>query len=171
MPLTIIRNDITTMKVDAIVNASNTSLQAGGGVSGAIFSAAGKEKLQQACNAYAPIKTGEAVITKGYALPAKHIIHTAGPVYKDGNHDEATLLRSCYVNALNLAKKHACTSIAFPLISSGIYGYPKDEALAAATSAATIMARCAFPLVTACRRVPANPVTVTVRARQHNTPP
>ena len=133
MPLTIIRNDITKMKIDAIVNAANTSLQAGGGVCGAIFNAAGADRLQQACNKLAPIQTGEAVITKGYALPAKYIIHAAGPVYHDGNRGEATLLRSCYRNALELAGKHKCASIAFPLISSGIYGYPKEEALKIAT--------------------------------------
>ena len=133
MPLTIVRNDITKMRVDAIVNAANTSLQAGGGVCGAIFAAAGVDRLQRACNDLAPIQTGEAVITKGYALPAKHIIHAAGPVYRDGNSNEEALLRSCYRNALELARKHKCESVAFPLISSGIYGYPKTEALNVAT--------------------------------------
>jgi len=123
------------MNTDAIVNAANTSLKSGGGVCGAIFSAAGADKLQKACDKLAPIKTGEAVITKGFSLPAKHIIHAAGPVYRDGNQGEAAQLRSCYKNALNLAKKHKCNSIAFPLISSGIYGYPKAEALAVATNA------------------------------------
>ena len=135
MPLTIIRNDITKMNVDAIVNAANTNLQAGGGVCGAIFSAAGVDRLQRACDKLAPIQTGDAVITKGFSLPAKYIIHAAGPVYRDGKHNEEDLLRSCYRNALGLAKKHGCDSIAFPLISSGIYGYPKDEALSVATSA------------------------------------
>jgi len=135
MPLTLIRNDITLMAVDAIVNAANTALQAGGGVCGAIFRAAGADRLQAACNRLAPIETGGAVITKGFALPAKYIIHTAGPVYCGGDHGEEALLRSCYKNALGLAKKHGCKSVAFPLISSGIYGYPKDEALSVATGA------------------------------------
>ena len=95
MPVTIIRNDITKLHVDAIVNAANTSLRMGGGVCGAIFSAAGEEKLQNACDQLAPIKTGEAVITKGFKLPAKFIIHAAGPVYRDGKHNEEQLRRSC----------------------------------------------------------------------------
>jgi len=135
MPLTIVRNDITKMQVDAIVNAANTALQMGGGVCGAIFKAAGAKKLQAACDPLAPIQTGGAVITPGFNLPAKYVIHTAGPVYHDGKHDEEALLRSCYTNSLDLAQKNGCKSIAFPLISSGIYGYPKDEALAVATSA------------------------------------
>ncbi|MDD4803328.1 MAG: macro domain-containing protein [Syntrophomonas sp.] len=135
MPFEIIRNDITQMRVDAIVNAANTALKMGGGVCGAIFKAAGADKLQAACNIIGPIKTGEAVITGGFELPAKYIIHTAGPVYKDGKRGEAELLRSCYIKSLMLAQKKECESIAFPLISSGIYGYPKAEALAiAATS-------------------------------------
>ena len=134
MPLNIIRNDITKMNVDAIINAANTELKAGGGACGAIFNAAGVEKLTKACEKQAPIKTGEAVITKGYELPAKYIIHTAGPVYQDGNHNEEALLKSCYINSLNLARKYRCESIAFPLISSGVYGYPKEEALKVATN-------------------------------------
>ena len=135
MPLTIVRNDITKLDVDAIVNAANTQLQMSGGVCGAIFNAAGADRLQDACDKLAPIQTGEAVITKGFALSAKYIIHTAGPVYSDGNNNEEALLRLCYINALKLAKKHGCKSIAFPLISSGIYGYPKDGALSVATNA------------------------------------
>ena len=135
MPLTILRNDITKMNVDIIVNAANTKLHAGGGVCGAIFNAAGVDRLQKACDKLSPIGTGSAVITKGYALPAKYIIHTAGPVYRDGKQNEEVLLRSCYINTLELAKKCKCKSIAFPLISSGTYGYPKEEALAVATGA------------------------------------
>ncbi len=135
MPFTIIRNDITKLRVDAIVNAANTSLQMGGGVCGAIFKAAGADSLQAACNNLTPIKTGEAVITQGFNLPAKYIIHTAGPVYRDGQRDEEALLRTCYINSLELAVKYDCESIAFPLISSGIYGYPKAEALRVATDA------------------------------------
>ncbi len=129
MPFSIIPNDITKLDVDAIVNPANTSLQMGGGVCGAIFSAAGADRLQVACDSLAPIKTGEAVVTQGFDLPAKYIIHTAGPVYRDGKHGEEALLRDCYINSLNLAVEHDCESIAFPLISSGIYGYPHNEAL------------------------------------------
>jgi len=135
MPFNIIKNDITTLHVDAIVNAANTSLLMGGGVCGAIFSAAGAHALSQACDKLAPIKTGEAVITPGFNLPADYIIHTAGPIYHDGRHGEEALLHSCYVNSLQLALSHNCESIAFPLISSGIYGYPKTQALRVATSA------------------------------------
>jgi len=135
MPLSVINGDITKMRVDSIVNAANTSLSMGGGVCGAIFSAAGAGKLQEACDKLAPIKTGEAVITPGFSLTAKYVIHTAGPVYIDGKNNEENLLRSSYTNSLNLALKNGCESIAFPLISSGIYGYPKDEALSVAKSA------------------------------------
>lgn len=135
MPFEIVRNDITKMKVDAIVNAANTALQMGGGVCGAIFKAAGRNELQEACDTLGPIQTGQAVITDGFHLPAKHIIHTAGPVYQDGQQGEADLLRSCYINSLKLAQQNGCESVAFPLISSGIYGYPKDQALAVATAA------------------------------------
>jgi O-acetyl-ADP-ribose deacetylase (regulator of RNase III) len=123
------------MKVDAIVNAANTALQMGGGVCGAIFRAAGAAELQAACDKLAPIETGEAVITPGFRLPAKYIIHTAGPVYRSGHSGEAAQLRSCYLKSLELASAHRCESIAFPLISSGIYGYPKDEARLVASNA------------------------------------
>ena len=135
MPFNIIRQDITKMEVDAIVNAANTELKMGGGVSGAIFKAAGAAKLQAACDKLAPIKTGEAVISPGFDLPAKYVIHTAGPVYNKRNPEESEkLLRSAYTESLQVAIDHRCESIAFPLISSGIYGYPKDEALQVATS-------------------------------------
>ncbi|HBI74184.1 MAG TPA: hypothetical protein DDY59_13540 [Lachnospiraceae bacterium] len=136
MPFTIVRQDITKMKVDAIVNAANTDLQMGGGVCGAIFKAAGVLELQAACDKLAPIKTGEAAITPGFALPAKYIIHAAGPVYRHSTAGQSKqFLRSAYINSLQLAIKNKCKSIAFPLISSGIYGYPKDEALQVAASA------------------------------------
>ena len=136
MPFTIVRQDITKMKVDAIVNAANTDLQMGGGVCGAIFKAAGAAQLQAACDKLAPIKTGEAVITPGFNLPAKFVIHAAGPVYRYQNAEQSEkLLRSAYMESLRLAIENKCESIAFPLISSGIYGYPKDEALQVATAA------------------------------------
>ncbi len=130
MPFSIVRQDVTLMKVDAIVNAANTELQMGGGVCGAIFKAAGAKKLQAACDKVAPIKTGCAAITPGFSLSAKYVIHAAGPVYSHWNKERSReLLRSAYIESLKLAEKHGCESIAFPLISSGIYGYPKDEAL------------------------------------------
>ena len=136
MPFTIVRQDITKLKVDAIVNAANTDLQMGGGVCGAILKAAGAAQLQAACDKLAPIKTGEAAITPGFALPAKYIIHAAGPVYRHSTAGQSKqFLRSAYINSLQLAIKNKCKSIAFPLISSGIYGYPKDEALQVAASA------------------------------------
>jgi O-acetyl-ADP-ribose deacetylase (regulator of RNase III)/transcriptional regulator with XRE-family HTH domain len=136
MPFTIVRQDITNMKVDAIVNAANTDLQMGGGVCGAIFKAAGAAQLQAACDKLAPIKTGEAVITSGFGLPAKYVIHAVGPVYRDWNKEQNEQhLRAAYTNSLKRAIESNCESIAFPPISSGIYGYPKDEALQVATSA------------------------------------
>jgi len=136
MPFNIVYNDITKMKVDAIVNAANVNLQMGGGVCGAIFRAAGAAQLQAACDKLAPIKTGEAVITPGFALPVKFIIHAVGPVYQRQNAEQCQkLLRSAYIESLRLAVANKCESIAFPLISSGIYGYPKDEALQVAVSA------------------------------------
>jgi O-acetyl-ADP-ribose deacetylase (regulator of RNase III) len=138
MPFTIIRQDITKLNVDAIVNAANTELQMGGGVCGAIFRAAGATELQEACNQVAPIQTGGAAITPGFQLPAKYIIHAAGPVYRPWNKAKSeTYLRSAYTESLKLATEHNCQSIAFPLISSGIYGYPKAEALRVATAAIT----------------------------------
>lgn len=136
MPFTIVRQDITKMKVDAIVNAANTDLAMGGGVCGAIFKAAGATRLQAACDKVSPIKTGGAAITPGFDLSARYVIHAAGPVYRHWNAEQnEQLLCSAYTESLNLALKHECQSIAFPLISSGIYGYPKDEALRVATAA------------------------------------
>lgn len=136
MPFTIVRQDITRMQVDAIVNAANTELLMGGGVCGAIFNAAGASRMQAACDRVSPINTGGAAITPGFDLPAKYVIHAAGPVYHHWIGEEnARLLRSAYTESLKLACAYQCESIAFPLISSGIYGYPKEEALQVAISA------------------------------------
>ncbi len=136
MPFTIVRQDITLMQVDAIVNAANTELLMGGGVCGAIFNAAGAAQLQAACDKLSPIETGKAAVTPGFNLPAKFIIHAAEPVYSRWHKKKSEdLLRSAYMESLKLALENNCESIAFPLISSGIYGYPKDEALKVAVSA------------------------------------
>lgn len=135
MPFSIVRNDITKMDVDVIVNAANTGLKRGGGVCGAIFSAAGPEELKQECEIIGKCDVGKAVITKGYNLSAKYIIHAVGPLWQGGNQKEAILLYDAYKNSLFLAKENNLSSIAFPLISSGIYGYPKAEALSIAIKA------------------------------------
>ncbi len=134
MPLEIIRNDITKMHVDAIVNAANENLQMGGGVCGAIFHAAGAKELQAACNEIGNCPTGKAVVTPAFKLNAKYIIHAVGPIWSGGRHGEEQQLRSAYSNALHLAEELKCESIAFPLISSGIYGYPREQALDIAIS-------------------------------------
>ncbi len=129
----LMHGDITQCEVDAIVNAANTSLLGGGGVDGAIHRAAGPELLAQ-CRTLGGCPTGQAKITGGYNLPAKHVIHTVGPVYRDGQQGQADLLAGCYRESLELARQHECRNVAFPAISCGVYGYPLEEAARIAIS-------------------------------------
>ena len=129
MPFQIIRNDITKVKADAIVNTANPKPRVGSGTDSAIYAAAGQEQLLAARKKIGEIAPGDAAYTEAYQLDAKYIIHTVGPVWIDGAHGEREVLRSCYARSLNLAAELRCESVAFPLIASGVYGFPKDEAL------------------------------------------
>lgn len=144
--MSVVIGDITRLDVDAIVNAANTSLLGGGGVDGAIHRAAGPGLLAE-CRTIGGCPTGQARMTAGYRLPARHVVHTVGPVYRDGHHGEAEALRSCYRESLRLAEEAGLASVAFPCISTGVYGYPKDQACDIAVSEVTAwMADHALPV-------------------------
>ncbi len=128
MSFHLIEGDITEVEADAVVNAANSALMRGGGVCGAIFAAAGARQLQRACERLAPVRTGLVAVTDGFDLKAKRIIHAVGPVWQGGHNGEKEALSSCYTRALEICSKEGLRSIAFPLISSGIYGYPVDDA-------------------------------------------
>ena len=134
MKMTAVLNDITKLRVDAIVNAANCSLLGGGGVDGAIHRAAGRQ-LYEACLKFGGCNTGEARITPGFLLPARYVIHTPGPVWRGGGHGEPDLLRSCYLNSLALAEENGCRVVAFPGISIGVYRYPLESAVEIAVDA------------------------------------
>jgi Predicted phosphatase homologous to the C-terminal domain of histone macroH2A1 len=132
--LSVIEGDITGLQVDAVVNAANERLAGGGGVDGAIHRAAGYDQLQAACRALGGCPTGQVKVTPGFNLPAKYIFHAVGPVWRGGDHNEEALLASCYRNALRLAEDYGISSIAFPAISCGVYGYPVRQAVHCAVS-------------------------------------
>ena len=132
MSLRFIKGDLTEMDSDAIVNAANCYLQPGSGVCGAIFNKAGFTELMEACNQIGHINIGECCMTDGFHLKSRYIIHTVGPIYIDGKHHEDTILRKAYWNSLNMAFEHGLQSISFPLISTGVFGYPKEEAISIA---------------------------------------